>query len=54
MITQEQFNKAIMEALEAQKQAKWTHEQRLSFYIRIEGQLMRESENATYKLEPSQ
>ena len=25
MITQEKFNKAIMDALEAQKQAKWAH-----------------------------
>lgn len=53
MITQEQFNKAIMEALEAQKDAEWTHQQRIDFYIRVESQIRKELD-AEYKLEPNE
>ena len=40
MITQEQFNKAMLDAIEASKQAKQTHEQRLAFYERVEAEIL--------------
>ena len=42
MITQEQFNKAMLDAIEASKQAKWTHEQRLAFYERVEAEILQQ------------
>ena len=42
LITQEQFNKAMLDAIEASKQAKWTHEQRLAFYERVEAEILQQ------------
>ena len=42
MITQEQFNKAMLDAIEASKQDKWTHEQRLAFYERVEAEILQQ------------
>lgn len=41
-ITKDQFNKAIMAALQACKQAKWTDFNRRAFYHRIEAQIQHE------------
>ena len=44
MINKDQFDKAMRDAVEASRQAEWTHEQRLVFYKRIEAAIIKECE----------